>query len=147
MSQATRPIRLFPALASLDGFRLAAALLVSAMLGIVIGANVAGENTNPTTAATVGGYAVTDGWAHSPITRQGPGVPTARGVAVTDGWAHSPITRLGSAYDPSVGVAVTDGWAHSPITRFGSNDLRVATLRSFAAQFEAQGPAAEARSR
>jgi Mg-chelatase subunit ChlD len=69
----------------------------------------------------------------------------AAGVEVTDGWAHSPITRLGSE-NATAGIAITDGWAHSPITRGGSNS-RAALLRQLAANYEAQGPAAEARSR
>jgi hypothetical protein len=69
----------------------------------------------------------------------------AAGADVTDGWAHSPITRLGSE-SITAGVAITDGWAHSPITRGGSNS-RAALLRQLAATYEAQGPAAEARSR
>jgi hypothetical protein len=68
------------------------------------------------------------------------------GTAVTDGWAHSPITRGGSA-NVAAGTAITDGWAHSPITREGGSDVRAALLRQFAASYEAQGPAAEARSR
>jgi hypothetical protein len=92
------------------------------------------------------GVAVTDGWAHSPITRLG-GFQAATGVAVTDGWAHSPITRLGASSAASTGLSVTDGWAHSPTTRDGSTDGRAALLRALAASYEAYGPAAEARSR
>jgi hypothetical protein len=96
-----------------------------------------------------GGVAVTDGWAHSPITRFGSAYSALRGgVAVTDGWAHSPITRLGSAYSaPRGGVAVTDGWAHSPITRAGGSDERVALLRQLAVSYQKEGPSAEARAR
>jgi hypothetical protein len=71
------------------------------------------------------------------------------GVAVTDGWAHSPITRAGTGYSAAqpIGVAVTDGWAHSPITRAGGSDARAALLRQLAASYQQQGAAAEARAR
>jgi hypothetical protein len=100
----------------------------------------------PAIGTAAAGVAVTDGWAHSPITRLG-GFQAATGVAVTDGWAHSPITRLGASSAASTGLSVTDGWAHSPITRDGSTDGRAALLRALAASYEAYGPAAEARSR
>jgi hypothetical protein len=75
------------------------------------------------------------------------GTAAAGGVAVTDGWAHSPITRLGAASGASAGVDVTDGWAHSPITRTGGTDARDAMLRQLAVSYVEQDPAAEARSR
>jgi hypothetical protein len=78
--------------------------------------------------------------------RLSPATAPLDGMAVTDGWAHSPITRAGSA-NVAAGTAVTDGWAHSPITRAGGSDVRAALLRQLAASYEAQGAAAEARSR
>jgi hypothetical protein len=127
--------------------RVPPALLLAAVIGVVVGANLNRQNPEPAAAAAVGGYTVTDGWAHSPFTRQGATVVSTGGAAVTDGWAHSPITRFGASYDPIQNVGVTDGWAHSPITRFGTNDLRIAELKALAARYDAQGPAAEARSR
>jgi hypothetical protein len=71
------------------------------------------------------------------------------GVAVTDGWAHSPLTRSGIGYSAAgpIGVAVTDGWAHSPITRSGGSDDRATLLRQLAVSYQQQGPDAEARAR
>ena len=73
-------------------------------------------------------------------------VAAPAGVAVTDGWAHSPITRSGVA-GAGQGVAVTDGWAHSPITRYGADDAGASRLRSLATLYETHDPAAEARAR
>jgi hypothetical protein len=124
--------------------RLAVTLLLGIALGAMLTVAVLAQPRSSGTTTPAAGAAVTDGWAHSPITRLG-SANVAAGVAVTDGWAHSPISRLGSAN--VAGVAVTDGWAHSPITRDGATDARAAVLRQLAASYEAQGPAAEARSR
>jgi hypothetical protein len=117
------------------------------LLCIILGATgLVAAIQRPSVGAAAAGVAVTDGWAHSPITRLGSASGATAGMAVTDGWAHSPVTRLGSA-DAVTGVAVTDGWAHSPITRGGDADARAARLRTLAALYEAQDFAAEARSR
>jgi hypothetical protein len=117
------------------------------LLCVILGATqLVAAMQRPSVGAPTAGVAVTDGWAHSPITRLGSASGATAGVAVTDGWAHSPITLLGSA-DADGGVAITDGWAHSPITRGGDADARAARLRTLAALYEAQDPVAEARSR
>jgi hypothetical protein len=150
MDTTTAPLTAYPISAPtssrrVDVGRFVATLLLGAAMGAMLTIAVGVQVRLSPATAPVAGTAVTDGWAHSPITRGG-SADVAAGVAITDGWAHSPITRGGSA-DVAAGVAITDGWAHSPITREGGSDARAAMLRQLAASYEAQGPAAEARSR
>jgi hypothetical protein len=130
--------------------RLVAAVVLGAAMGAVLTFAILTQ-LRPAPATQTIGVAVTDGWAHSPLTRSGIGYSAAGpiGVAVTDGWAHSPITRSGIGYSAAgpIGVAVTDGWAHSPITRSGGSDDRAALLRQLAVSYQQQGPDAEARAR
>lgn len=152
MAQSTAPQTAqhlpFPLPIASDRRRLAAALLMATIIGAAAGLAI-GRITAPVTVPQARvGVAVTDGWAHSPITRMGGAVAVpAAGPAVADGWQFSPFTRLGGAYDPDAGVAVTDGWMHSPFTRGGSTLERLATLSSNALAYQEQNPAAEARAR
>lgn len=152
MAQSTAPQTAqhlpFPLPSTNDRRRMAAALLAAAVIGAGAGLAI-GRTTAPVAVAQARiGVAVTDGWAHSPITRLGgAAAASAAGPAVADGWQFSPFTRLGSAYDPDAGVAVTDGWMHSPLTRGGSTLERLAALNAHALAYQRQGPAAEARAR
>ena len=138
----------FPMPSAGERRRVAATILMATIIGAAAGLAI-GRATAPVALPQARtGVAVTDGWAHSPITRMGGAVaaPVA-GAAVADGWQFSPFTRLGAAYDPTGGVAVTDGWMHSPFTRGGSTLERLAALRANALAYQEQGAAAEARAR
>jgi len=150
MTPTAPPIRRsLPITSSPELARLAAALLVAAAIGA--GAAVIatrGDASSVAGSQPRAGVAVTDGWAHSSITRLGVATTgVVSGLAATDGWQHSPLTRLGNAYDPNAGVAVTDGWQHSPITRHSAGDARAMLLRQLATQYVSQDPAADARTR